>query len=279
MPKKISIAIIGRGRVGTSLAERIEKMKSYELHSNLSARKKSFDILKENNGPDVIFICSKDDKIADVAKKAIKAAGKNLKLMAHCAGSKESTILPQVGQALSLPAVTGGLKVRPTEIIHPTEIARLTLHPIQTFPKANAKLLKNIYYMASTKDAYAKKWAKKFVNDIGGDGVIEVKGKDLALYHTLVVFASNFTILIGGAIEILSSSLHIPSATIKKAVAPLMETSLKNVLHGQAKKVLTGPLARKDYSTILKHRITLKKHPPALRKIYEGFVMLAQNLS
>jgi len=249
-------------------------MQGYELFAHLPARKKSFDALGKKDGPDVIFICSKDDEIARVAKKAAKAAGKNLKLMVHCAGARESTILPAiiVGRTLSPPAKTGGLRVRPTDL------ARLTLHPIQTFSEADRMLLKNIYYMSSTNDAYAKKWAKKFVNDIGGEGVIEVKGKDLPLYHSLVVFASNFTILIGGAIEILSKSLKISPVVMKKAVAPLMEKSLENVLENDAKKILTGPIARKDYSTILKHRLALRKQPLALRKIYEGFVMLANSL-
>jgi predicted short-subunit dehydrogenase-like oxidoreductase (DUF2520 family) len=261
MPRQVTIAVIGKGRVGSSLAQKIAKTKGYILFSHLSARKKSFSELAKNGGAEVIFICSKDDEIVTVAKKAAKAAGKNLKLMVHSAGAKESTILPLLSTQHS--ALT---------------TSRLTLHPIQTFSKAHPKLLKNIYYMASTDDAYAKKWAKRFVKDIGGEGVIEVKGKDLPLYHTLVVFASNFTILIGGAIEILSKYLKIPSAEMKKAVAPLMKKSLMNVLDSEAKKVLTGPIARKDYSTILKHRIALRSQPPALRKIYEGFVMLAEEI-
>src|SRR5205085_12659527 len=141
----------------------------------------------------------KDSEIAGVAKTVLESAGKNLKLLVHCAGSRESRILP-----------------------YRAGVARLTFHPIQTFAEADPSLLKNIYYMASSDDAYAKKWAKKFVRNIGGSGVIEVKGESLALYHTLTVFASNFTILIGGAIELLSKSLKISPAVMKKAVAPLM---------------------------------------------------------
>ena len=255
MSKRVSIAIIGKGKVGSSLAARIAKTKAYELFAHLPARSKSFEKLAKNGGAEVIFIASKDDEIVNVAKKVLKSAGKNLALIVHCAGSRESTILPSQ-----------------------KKVARLTLHPIQTFAEAGPALLKNIYYMSSSNDKYAKKWAEKFVKNIGGSGVIEVRGKDLPLYHTLVVFASNFTTLIGGAIEILSKSLKIPPAKMKKAVTPLMERSLDNVLQNDARKVLSGPLARKDFSTILKHRIALQKQPAALRKIYEGFVMLAQEI-
>ncbi len=255
MSKRVSIAIIGKGKVGSSLAGRITKTASYELFTHLPARSKSFEKLAKKGGAEIIFIASKDDEIVRVAKEALKSAGKNLKLLVHCAGSRESTILP---------AQKG--------------VARLTLHPIQTFADADASLLKNIYYMSSSNDEYAKKWAATFVKNIGGRGIIQVRDKDLPLYHALVVFASNFTTLIGGAIEILSKSLAIPPSKMKKAVAPLMERSLENVLNDVAKKILTGPLARKDYSTILKHRIALKNQPAALRKIYEGFVMLAEDI-
>jgi predicted short-subunit dehydrogenase-like oxidoreductase (DUF2520 family) len=256
MSDVVSIAVIGKGRVGSSLAKRIEKNGSrYKLFAHAAARSKSFGVLKENGGPEVIFIVSKDDEIVRVAKKALKSAGKNLKLLVHCAGSRSSEILP-----------------------YRKKVARLTLHPLQTFAEADASLLKNIYYMASTKDIYAKKWAKKFVQDIGGGNIIFIAIKDLPLYHLLTVFAANFTTLIGGAIEIFSKSLRLSPAKMKKAVAPLMQKSLENVLENDAAKVLTGPLARKDYSTILKHRIALQSQPVAFRKIYEGFVLLAELL-
>jgi predicted short-subunit dehydrogenase-like oxidoreductase (DUF2520 family) len=256
MSKVVSIAVIGRGKVGTSFAMKIAKMQpKYRLFAHLPARKRSFAELGKKGGPEVIFICAKDDEIVRVAKKVLKATGKNLKLLVHCAGARQSTILP-----------------------FNKGVARLTLHPVQTFSKADASLLKNIYYMSSSNDIFAKTWTKKFVKDIGGSGAIEIRGKDLPLYHTLVVFASNFTTLIGGSIEILSKSLHIPPSKMKRAVKPLMEKSLENVLNEDAAKVLTGPLARKDFSTILKHRIALRSQPAALRKIYEGFVMLAEEV-
>ena len=255
MSKRVSIAVIGKGKVGSSFAEKIAKMgRGYQFFAHFPARSKSFAALENKGGPDVIIIASKDDSITNVAERSLRSAGKNLKLMVHCAGSAESEILPKR-----------------------SSVARLTLHPIQTFAKADGSLLENIYFMASTNDAFAKSWAKKFVKDIGGNGIIEIRGKDLPLYHTLVVFAANFTTLIGGAIEILSKSLKIPPAKMKKAVEPLMQRSLENVLTNDSRKVLTGPLARKDLSTIAKHRKALRSQPAALRKIYEGFVMLAES--
>jgi predicted short-subunit dehydrogenase-like oxidoreductase (DUF2520 family) len=252
MPKKNTIAVIGKGKVGSSLAQRINAMKGYQLFAHLSARKTSFKALWKKNGPEVIFICCKDDQISNVAKRAVKNAGTNLKLVVHCSGSRDSSILP------------------------PKIASRLVLHPIQTFSTVDPTLMKDIYYMISGVDPFALTWARKFVDDIGGAGFITISGKDLPLYHLLVVFASNFTVLIGRGIERMAKSLRVSPASIKKAIAPLMRTSVENVLHNDAKKILTGPIARKDYSTILKHRKALRSQPAALSKIYEGFLMLAE---
>ncbi|MDP4219107.1 MAG: DUF2520 domain-containing protein [Bacteroidota bacterium] len=258
MSKRVTIAVIGKGKVGTSLARSIAKLKpDFMLFAHIGARQKSFAELGQQGGPEVIFICSKDDAIARVAKKAVRVSGKNLKMIVHCSGSNESTILPSVNSA--------GIS-----------ISRLTLHPIQTFPHADAKLLKGIYYMASTGDRFAKNWADKFVKRLHGRGVIHISPKDLPLYHTLVVFASNFTTLLGGSIEILSRSLGIAPAKMKRAVMPLMKRSIDNVRHNNSADVLTGPLVRNDRSTIMKHRKALAGQPAPLRAIYEGFVKLAK---
>jgi len=258
MSKRVTIAVIGKGKVGTSFALAIAHLKQgFELSSHLGARKKSFAELGRRGGPDVIIICSKDDTIVRTARKAVRNSGKNLKLLVHCSGSNRSTILPDSNSAGS-------------------HIARLTLHPIQTFPHPDPDLLKGIYYMASTDDRFAKTWANAFVKRMHGKGVLHISAKDLPLYHTLVVFASNFTTLLGGSLEILSRSLGIAPTKMKRAVMPLMKKSLDNVLHTNAADVLTGPLVRNDRSTLLKHRNALAGQPAPLRAIYEGFVELAE---
>jgi predicted short-subunit dehydrogenase-like oxidoreductase (DUF2520 family) len=133
--------------------------------------------------------------------------------------------------------------------------------------------------MASSKSKEALRFAKSFTRSLRAEGVIEVEGSKLPVYHLLTVFASNFPVLLGAAIEKFSKTIGVNEKTAKKAIAPLMKQSVENVLANSAKEVLTGPFARKDFSTILKHRYALRRASPALRKIYEGFFMLSQELS
>jgi predicted short-subunit dehydrogenase-like oxidoreductase (DUF2520 family) len=255
MGKQVAIAVIGKGKLGSTIAAAVGKSSKYTLHSHIAARSRSFKKLADGNGPDVLFIVTKDSMIASVAKAAVKECGKNLSLIVQCAGSISPSILPQV-----------------------KNVNRLTLHPIQTFASTAPSQLNGISWMAGTSSSVAKKFAWSFVKELGGKQVIEVKEKDLALYHLITVFASNFPVLLGGAIEKLSKSIGKSDAEMKKAIEPLLRQAVTNLLSGKAKDVLTGPFARKDHATILKHRIALKKQPLALRKIYEGFYMMSKEL-
>lgn len=256
MRKQVAIAVIGKGKLGSTLARAVGRSPGFTLHSHIAARSASFKKLGSGGGPDVLFIVTKDNMIASVAKAAAKECGKNLTLIVQCAGSISPSILPEV-----------------------KGINRLTLHPIQTFTTADASQLKGIHWMASTSSAKAKIFAKTFVGELGGKQVIEVKEKDLALYHLITVFASNFPVLLGGAIEKLSKAIGKSDGEMKKAIEPLLRQAVTNLLSGKAKDMLTGPFARKDHATILKHRIALKKQPVALRKIYEAFYMMSRVLS
>ncbi len=252
---QVRISVIGNGRLGGAFAKAIKDSKHYELHSHLPARSKSFAELGKDGGADAIFIITKDDKIKTVAEQAAQSAGKNLRVMLHCAGSLSPDILPKI-----------------------EGVERITLHPIQSIAEPKAKHLKGIAWMVCPDSDSSKRFAKELVKSWNCTEILHLQPLQLPLYHTITVFASNFTTLLGAAIEQMNRSLKLDKKQLKDALAPLMRSSLENVLADDAKNVLTGPIARKDFATILKHRIALKKEPIALRKIYEGFLMLAEGL-
>ena len=240
-----SVIIIGKSKVGESLAKAIGTSDKYKLVSIVPARREQYPKLEA----DVLIIAAKDDKIEEVSRKALKAAGKGLRLIAHFSGSRPSTILS---------AREG--------------VMRLTLHPIQTFPKPDADLLRNIYWMASSNEPHAIRWARQFITNLGGKGIIALPSEALPLYHSMTVFAANFVTLIGGVIEEISGELAQDPKKIKAAFRPLMEQSLSNVLSKSAIEALTGPIARKDFNTIRKHQKALRSLDPKLKKIYDAFL-------
>src|SRR6185312_9054405 len=98
----------------------------------------------------------------------------------------------------------------------------------------------------------------------------------LPLYHAMVVFASNATILLGAVIELLSKAIGEQPAKIKKAITPLMRQAQKNVLQKPARDVFTGPIKRNDLLTIKKHQKALKEVSPELAALYDAFLKLAK---
>ena len=243
-----SILIIGKGKVGSSIAQAIRTTKCAKLAGVFSSRMKRFPVIQS----EVIIIATKDSAIEAVSKKVLDSALKPPRIMVHLAGSVPSTVLP---------ARKG--------------IDRLTLHPMQTFSEPNGDLLRGIYWMASSDSARAIRWARQFVTELGGRGLVVLPGESLPLYHAMAVFSSNFITLLLAAVEEMGRSLHQDPKRIKAALRPLAETALKNALKEPAMSMLTGPISRKDFETIEKHQKALKALDPKLRAIYDGFLSFA----
>jgi predicted short-subunit dehydrogenase-like oxidoreductase (DUF2520 family) len=252
----VSIAIIGKGRLGTSYVLAIKKTKQYKLHSHLAARSKSFASLKKNGGPDVLFIICKDSSIPLVAKKVLKASGENLTLIVHSAGSLPSSVLPK----------------------HPG-IGRLMLHPLQTFAEPSADLFEYIAFGVESGDKAAGQFADQFCTALGAHRLLYLSESELPLYHATAVIAANFITLLGGAVEKLAASLKLKPIELKQILTPLMTMSLENVLIHRSKDVLTGPIARNDTKTIGKNKAALRASGnKVLAELYEAFHKLAKEL-
>ncbi|HET9135013.1 MAG TPA: DUF2520 domain-containing protein [Candidatus Kapabacteria bacterium] len=252
----VSIAIIGKGRLGTSYALAIKKTKQYKLHSHLPARSKSFAPLSKVGGPDVLFIICKDASISAVAKKAIAKCGQNLTLVVHSAGSLPSSILPD----------------------H-EGVGRLMLHPLQTFAEPSADLFKHITFGVESDEKNALQFAEQFCKALSAHRLIYLSESELPLYHATAVIAANFITLLGGAIEKLSTGLKLKPIEFKQSLTPLMTKSLANVLNYRSKDILTGPMARNDIKTIEKNKAALQASGnKVIAELYEAFHKLAKEL-
>jgi predicted short-subunit dehydrogenase-like oxidoreductase (DUF2520 family) len=244
-----TIAIVGRSKVGLALAQSLRKIDRYELVRIVPARAYRYPTLDAQ----VLIVACKDDKLEEVSRKAIAASTGNLRLIVHLSGSRPSTVLtPKKG------------------------IMRLTLHPIQTFAVRRDNPFSGIVWMASSEEVDAIQWAKQFTKALGSSKVFELKAKDLPLYHSITVFGANFLVLLGGAVEELSEAIGQNPREIKRALKPLMEQVLTNVLAQPSHDVLSGPIRRKDVETIRSHQKALRALDPSLRKLYDAFLEYAR---
>lgn len=91
-------------------------------------------------------------------------------------------------------------------------------------------------------------------------------------YHAWCAIAGNFTtILWNNFEERLEEKFNIP----KEAMIPYLQKTTANIIN--SKQSLTGPFARKDFSTIKKHKDALKED--RLSKIYDEFYSLYFNIN
>jgi predicted short-subunit dehydrogenase-like oxidoreductase (DUF2520 family) len=239
------ITIIGKSRAGTSLAKALQISPNASLSAHIPARLKKYPPIDSN----ILIIAAKDDEIAAISKKALAAASKKLRLIVHLAGSLSSTIL----------------SVRPG-------VARLTLHPIQTFAKPSGHLLRDIYWMASSDSREAIRWSNQFTKGLGGNGVIILPSEGLPLYHAMTVFGSNFITMLFSGIEEMASDLGQNPKRMKAALRALAKQSLENAITRPAKSVLSGPINRRDFATIQKHQKALRSLNPRINAIYKAFL-------
>lgn len=243
----LNVAIIGQSRTGSALAKAVRESNKFELVAHVAARSTRF----RPTNAEVIIIAVKDDRIGEVAERAL-AIAPEARLMVHLAGSLPPDVLPKIG----------GME-------------RLMLHPIQTFAKRSSAPFEGISWAAcGSKPGLS--WAKRFTKDLGGRGFLVLRPRDLALYHTISVFAANFPVLLGVAVESIAAEIGLSAKEAKSALAPLVEQVIANLAASPAASVLSGPIRRGDLATIGRHRQALVKFDPALWQIYDSFLGYAR---
>lgn len=252
--RHLQVAVIGKGRLGTSLARALSRItKTFRLHSHIPARSSSFKKLSVDGGPDILIIVTRDNYITSVAKKALSNTGNNLRLVVHCAGSLSPEILPKKARVM-----------------------RATIHPIQTFAKPSDQLFKGITFTISTQDSLAVPMLRKLARELGASQTFQLNPDILPLYHSMIVYGANFIILLGTALEEISKAATIDGRKMKSALRPILMQSLNNVLTGDSRRALTGPISRGDTQTVERHRKALKQLPDEVLKLYDDFLNLAK---
>jgi predicted short-subunit dehydrogenase-like oxidoreductase (DUF2520 family) len=243
----LRVAIIGQSRTGSALAKAVRESKRYELVAHVAARSGRI----RATTAEVIIVAVKDDRIREVAERAL-ALAPEARLMVHLAGSLPPDVLPKIAG-----------------------MDRLMLHPIQTFAKRSSAPFEGISW-AACGSPKALAWGKRFTKALGSEGFLVLKPRDLALYHTISVFAANFPVLLGVAVEAIAGEIGLSARQAKAALAPLVEQVLANMAAAPSASVLSGPIRRGDVDTIGRHRQALQKLDPALWRIYDSFLGYAR---
>ncbi len=246
-----TIAIIGAGRLGTSLGTALAHqgymVKAMSCRSFKSCRESrrligQGDIFIDNQQAasrgQIVFLTLPDDIIPQVTEELASASDDwSHKFVFHCSGLLSS------------------FSLEPLKLLG---AQTASLHPMQTFASKSLKphAFQDIYFGLEG-DPPALIMAQKITQTLGGKHLI-LQPEDKPLYHMAGSVASNFLVVLFDVavrfLERLTSSKEEAAAML----FPLVQGTLQNVKEFDTSNALTGPIIRGD-------RITLKKHLEAIQ--------------
>ena len=241
-----AVAIIGAGRVGSSLAAAARRA---GIEVSVAGRE---DALAACRAAGAALLCVPDAAIADAAAVASEAVPP-LELVGHVSGA---TTLEALAPARAAGAQT------------------FSLHPLQTVPDPTAELTGSPCAIAgSTPGAlgFARALALRL-----GMTPFEVAENDRALYHAAACVASNFLVTLEESAAELLAAAGVPNG--RELLAPIVLRTAANWSE-RGREALTGPVARGDRATVARQLDALRADAPELVELYEALVERTEALA
>lgn len=253
----LKLGFIGAGTVGNALAIKLSE-KGYSVtavHSrSLASAERLAQAVKgcrvfttsqevaENS--DLVFITTPDAAIPIVVKEVHWHQGQSV---VHCSGADSAETL---SFALAFGANIGAF------------------HPLQTFASVK-QAIDNI--AGSTFAIEAEEPLKSILKEItlALNGThIELKASDKVVYHAAAVIVCNYLVTLVKLADDLWQTFGVPREQATKALLPLLKGTLNNIESVGIPQALTGPIARGDVGTVLKHIEALKREAPDVLSTY-----------
>jgi predicted short-subunit dehydrogenase-like oxidoreductase (DUF2520 family) len=229
------LALVGPGRVGRSLAR---AALDAGLEVELAGRR---DAVAACERAEVALLCVPDGAIED-ACEAIAAAVPPLRLVGHVSGATPLSALA--------PARRRGAEV-------------FCLHPLQTVPDGDTSLAgAPCAVSASTLDAQGA--VSALANRLGMRP-FALAEEQRAVYHAAACMASNFLVALEESAAELFGRTGIEDA--RELLVPLVLRTAANWAE-RGDEALTGPIARGDEETVVRHLDSIAEASPRLVELY-----------
>ncbi|HEY0404655.1 MAG TPA: Rossmann-like and DUF2520 domain-containing protein [Pyrinomonadaceae bacterium] len=269
--RKLTVSIIGAGRLGTALAValaacgyKIEAVVARHLkHSRRAARLSgaqplSLTLAQLSQLPDsdLFFITTPDDAIAATAARL-------------------ATIFRERRRARTALHASGALSSAALKDLRDVGFATGSLHPLISVsdPAQGALSLKAAFFCIEG-ESKAARVARRIVRDLGAQSFSVSAPEDKALYHAAAVMASgHLTALFDIAAEMLARC-GLTDKRARAVLLPLVRSTIENLAARAPAAALTGTFARADLATMRRHlkAITARSTSEALA----AYVLLGQ---
>lgn len=149
-----------------------------------------------------------------------------------------------------------------------------TFHPLVPFadPDRAPELLRRAWIGIDGSEQ-AKATSRRLAGHVGAR-TLDIPAGGKAAYHAAAVMASNFPVILASLAAGLLEDLGIPGRSAQQAVHSLMEGAVSNLADRSPEEALTGPVARGDAGTVMRHLSALRGNPDA-RAVYKRLSLAA----
>lgn len=254
------IGIVGAGAVGTAVGL-ILSSRGHEITGVCDIRPESTGILAERTGAkvypnpeevsrsaQVLFITTSDGSIPQVVEDIAKKNGF------------------LVGQAVI--HMSGALSSRVLDPARSFGAYGVSVHPMQSFAsvdRAISNLPGSVFSIEGDEEIFPV--ATKLVEDLGGEFFF-IDEKSKPLYHAGACVVSNYLVTLVECGLRLLEAIGITREQALRAFLPLVKGTVTNIEMIGVPRALTGPIARGDVLTVLKHMESLADKVPEVGRLY-----------
>jgi predicted short-subunit dehydrogenase-like oxidoreductase (DUF2520 family) len=259
------IAVVGAGRLGTTLAERLAEAR-YTIDEIVArnnpqslanarrlARKvgaKAWTFHRAKLDADVVWFCVPDSQIAAAAADLSGRDWKN-KIALHSSGVFSSDALA---------------------VLRERGASVASLHPLMTFVNKSKPNLQGVPF-AVEGDGAAVRVATRTIRNLGGNA-FRIRKQDKVAYHAFVTMICPLLVSLLATSEKVASLAAISPRVARRRMMPILRQTLANYGKLGPAASFSGPIVRGDAETISRHMALLAKAPSA-KRVYMSLVASA----
>jgi predicted short-subunit dehydrogenase-like oxidoreductase (DUF2520 family) len=249
-----AVTILGRGRVGTSLARALT---AAGIDVTVRSARDEASFADGCAGGELVLLAVPDGAIGDVAERVGRAC-----VPPNATGA--TTGRPSVVH------LSGASGFGPLRALAGTGFSVGIAHPVAAFPEARgAEAFRGVTFGVAASSPELVGRLEALVTAIGAVPR-RVDADGWVAYHAAAVIASNHLVVLASQASALLEQVGFDADGARDALVSLMRGTLDNLAVEGVDNALSGPLRRGDVGTVERHLTWLDEHAPDIAASYRA---------